>query len=169
MNPDTKYEISALVRTTGSNYNLAMYVYELDTDLPTGKQYVSFGTVTNGIQQATRTAGIPLSTTHPLTGTFSVFSEIYEPTATSKWFSPALYNQNLGIGYEVEWLIVREMSTANGTTINGSGNITGNITMDSGSIIAQTDANNSIVIDEINKLITITDSATLRVKLGKLS
>ena len=61
------------------------------------------------------------------------------------------------------------MATANGTTRNGSGNITGNITLDSGSIIAQTDANNSIVIDGVNKVITITDSGTVRVKLGKLS
>jgi hypothetical protein len=96
----------------------------------------------------------------------------YTPPTSAKWVGITINGTTSGTqqDIQIEYFYVRSVNTANGSTIDSNGDVAGGITvLNGGSIETGADANNNILIDGTNKVITIKDAGVIRVKLGDLS
>lgn len=115
VNPDTQYEVSVLARLTGSVAGtIQTRVVEFDSELlPSGKRCIMSHTGTNyeaECQDGTRDAIDPH---HTLTNGYAIYSATYVPTSTAKWFSINLWCLGHASDVQVEWCVLRTMSTKN--------------------------------------------------------
>lgn len=113
VNLGTTYEFVALVRSQSGTSDIYLNANELDTDLPTGK--VSIGTSTSSENEIeNRTRSLNVATGNDIGTSFTLISGTYTPTSTAKWFSPMIYaDDDAGGDQEIEWIVVRDASTAN--------------------------------------------------------
>lgn len=114
VNPDTKYEISALVKSDPSSPPANMVVgadYITSSNPGQGKTYI--GGTTNSYGAIVRD-GFAQSGNQGLSTTYSIVSYTFDPSLVSAtYFSPILTVS--GTTYYVDWLVVRDESTLGAT------------------------------------------------------
>ena len=112
-NPDTTYEIVALVRGDSVAVTLDMRAEELDVDLlPAGKRFIGSNSV-NPLME-TRTRVITLVSNQAVGTTYELISATYTPTESCRWFSPSIFDNANNNAFRVEWWAVRTRSAQPG-------------------------------------------------------
>lgn len=113
VNPNTRYEVLALVRSEGGNLMPGLRVQELDGEFTTGQSVVGWEFATGGkeaqVVQADRSFTVKSQT---VTNNWTLLFGFYTPTSTARWASIDIWTGNVGSSpMQVDWAIINERST----------------------------------------------------------